>query len=60
MDLLELPTKIQSELLCPPAPLDIHSFSERRLRNILRSGDEGVQIRRWDEMLQKLVARCGE
>jgi hypothetical protein len=60
MDLLQLPTSIQSDLLCPPAPLGIHSFPERRLRTIFRRGDEVVQIRRWHEMLQKLVARYGE
>ena len=59
MDLLELPAEIQNDLLCPPAPLGIHSFPERRLRAILRSGNEGTQIRLWHAMLQKLVA-CGE
>ena len=55
MNLLELPAEIQSDLMCPPSSLGIHAFPERRLRAILRSGDEGVQIRLWHEMLQKLV-----
>ena len=31
MDLLELPAEIQNGLLCPPAPLEMRSFPERRL-----------------------------
>lgn len=56
MNLPRLPEAIQKELLCPPAPLKIHSFSERRLRNILSGGDEASQARRWRLLVDELVA----
>jgi hypothetical protein len=56
MDLLTLPIEIQNCLLGPPAPLEIHSFPERRLRLLLRCDNEETRIRRWWELLEKLGA----
>jgi hypothetical protein len=55
MNLLRLPEAIQKELRCPPAPLQIHSFSERRLRSILVGGDEAAQARRWRLLVDELM-----
>ena len=46
MNLLELPEEIQEDLLNPPAPLEIFSFSERCLRQLLTCGDHKYQLRR--------------
>jgi hypothetical protein len=54
MALLQLPAEIQNDLLCPPAPLNIHSFPERRLRFIVLAGDEAAQMSLWRKLLQKL------
>ena len=39
MNLLQLPAEIQAGLIRPPAPLEIHSFSERSLRVLVSCGD---------------------
>lgn len=54
MDLLRLPAEIQNDLLCPPAPLSIHSFPERRLRLIVLAEDEAAQTSLWRKLLQEL------
>ena len=54
MNLLQLPAEIQAGLRRPPAPLDIHSFSERRLRVLVSCGDEETQTSRWRELVQEL------
>ena len=54
MNLLQLPAEIQADLLRPPAPLDIHSFSERRLRGLVSCGDEETQTDRWRNLVQEL------
>ena len=51
MDLLKLPAEIQNCLVRQPAPLGIDSFSERRLRVLVRRGNEEAQMRRWQELL---------
>lgn len=53
MNLLELPKQIQKDLQRPPAPLDIHSFSERCLRQILACDDLESQLSKWQEMIRK-------
>ena len=53
MNLLELPEEIQKDLQNPPAPLDIHSFGERRLRQIVACGDREAQLCRWQEMVRE-------
>jgi ParB-like chromosome segregation protein Spo0J len=59
MNLLQLPTEIQAGLLRPPAPLEIHSFSERRLRVLVSCGDEEAQTARWRELVQELKSAAG-
>ena len=54
MNLLRLPVEIQAGLLRPPAPLEIHSFSERSLRVLVSCGDEETQTSRWRELVQEL------
>lgn len=53
MNLLDLPTEIQKDLLSPPAPLEIRSFSERRLRQLLACGDRESQLRRWQDLVRE-------
>jgi hypothetical protein len=59
MSLLRLPAEIQSGLLRPPAPLEIHSFSERRLRLPVCCRDEETQTSRWRELVQELKSSGG-
>lgn len=54
MNLLQLRAEIQNDLLCPPAPLEIHSFPECRLRLLVRCRDETAQVRGWRELLYEL------
>jgi hypothetical protein len=54
MNLLGLPEAIQKALQSPPKPLTIHSFSERRLRQILTAGLEEIQLRHWSNWISKL------
>ncbi len=56
MNLLKLPEEIQRDLSAPPEPLDIHAFSERRLRELLRCGDREQQLLDWRRMLQEVTA----
>jgi hypothetical protein len=59
MNLLRLPETIQKELQCPPAPLEIHSFSERSLRILISCGDGEIQASRWRELVQELKSSFG-
>jgi hypothetical protein len=60
MNLLELHAEIQSGLLTPPAPLEIHSFSERSLRVLVACGDEEIQASRWRDLVQDLTNSAGK
>jgi hypothetical protein len=60
MNLLQLPEVIQDALRCPPPPLEIHAFSERRLRALLSCGDDETRSRQWEELLRKLKNGSGE
>ena len=51
MNLLQLPSEIQADLLSPPAPLEIHAFSERGLRVLVSCQDEEDQVRQWRNLL---------
>lgn len=53
MDLLGLPKEIQNDLLNPPPPLEIHSFSERSLRVLVSCKDKVIQISRWRALVQE-------
>ena len=53
MNLLQLPAEIQADLLKPPAPLEIHTFSERSLRVILSCVWEEIQTSRWRWLLSR-------
>ena len=59
MNLLKLPAEIQAGLLRPPAPLEIHSFSERRLRVLVSCEDEETQRSLWRELVQELKSFGG-
>jgi hypothetical protein len=59
MDLLQLPAEIQAGLLRPPAPLEIHSFSERSLRVLVAGGNEETQTSRWRQLVQELRSSGG-
>ena len=59
MNLLQLPAEIQAGLRSPPAPLDIHSFSERRLQMLVCCGDREAQTSRWRELVQELRGSAG-
>ena len=59
INLLQLPAEIQASLRSPPAPLDIHSFSERRLRMLVCCGDKYAQTSRWRELVQELRGSAG-
>jgi hypothetical protein len=59
MNLLQLPAEIQAGLLRPPAPPDIHSFSERRLRALVSCGVEETQTARRRELVQELKVSAG-
>jgi hypothetical protein len=54
MNLLQLPAEIQAGLLRPPAPLEIHSFSDRSLRVLVSCKNEATQRFRWQELIQVL------
>jgi ParB-like chromosome segregation protein Spo0J len=56
MNLLQLPIQIQQQLQNPPYPLQIHLFSERRLRAILAIPDEESQMQDWQDWIQELVS----
>ena len=56
MNLLRLPIQIQQQLQNPPHPLQIHSFSERRLRAILARPDEESQMQEWQDWIQELAS----
>jgi len=60
MNLLQLPAEIQKELQCPPAPLEIHSFSERRLRGLLSCDNRESQLLRWRELVYELRNSAGK
>jgi len=60
MNLLRLPAEIQADLLRPPAPLEIHSFSERSLRVLVSCGDEETQRCRWQGLIQELKDSGGK
>ena len=60
MNLLELPKEIQEDLQKPPAPLEIFSFSERRLRQILACGNEESQMSRWGELIRNLGSKVDQ
>jgi hypothetical protein len=53
MNLLELPEEVQEGLRNPPVPLEIFSFSERCLRQIVACGDREAQLRRWQELVRE-------
>jgi hypothetical protein len=59
MNLLQLPDEIQVGLLRPPAPLEIHSFSERSLRVLVACDDEETQTSRWRDLVQELRSSAG-
>ena len=54
MGLLQLPAAIQKDLVCPPSSLRVHSFTERRLRLLVRYKDEAIRMRLWRELLEEL------
>lgn len=54
MNLLQLPSEIQSCLLNPPRPLGIHSFSERSLRALVSHKNEIIQVSRWRKLVDEL------
>jgi len=56
MNLLQLPGEIQTDLLSPPAPLEIHAFSERSLRALVSSPDEKSQVNQWRTLLERVRA----
>ncbi len=60
MALLKLPAEIQHWLLRQPAPLGIDWFTERRLRVLVRCGNEEAQMRRWQELLAQPGVSAGE
>ena len=53
MNLLELPEEIQKSLKNPPVPLEIFSFSERCLRQIVACGDREAQLRRGQDLVRE-------
>jgi len=55
LNLLKLPAEIQACLRTPPAPLEIHCFSERSLRVLVACGDVQIQTSRWQNLVQELV-----
>lgn len=55
MNLLKLPEVIQRELQCLPTPLKIESFSERRLRDLIASGDQDSQVQHWRKLVKEQV-----
>jgi hypothetical protein len=59
MNLLQLPAEIQAGLLTPPAPLEIHSFSERSLRVLVSCENEESQMSRWRKLVQELKSSAG-
>jgi hypothetical protein len=59
INLLKLSAEVQADLLNPPAPLAIHSLSERSLRVLVACMDEETQTSRWRELVQKLKISAG-
>lgn len=59
MNLLDLPEIIQNVLQHPPEPLDIHAFSERRLRKIVSCGKPAQQLQHWAAWLEELKSSFG-
>lgn len=55
LNLLQLPNEVQDGLLHPMAPLEIHSFSERRLRTILSCGSTELKLQRWQDLVRDLM-----
>lgn len=55
MNLLRLPREVRDQLESPPAPLEIHAFSERRLRTLLRQPCSGIQVEQWRQWVQGLL-----
>jgi hypothetical protein len=53
LNLLKLPEEIQEDLKHPPVPLEIFSFSERCLRQIVACGDRESQLRTWQELVRE-------
>lgn len=60
MNLRQLPAEIQADLLRPPAPLQIQSFSERALRELVSCGEEETQMSRWRELVQESKGSIGD
>jgi hypothetical protein len=58
MNLLDLPASIQEALKSPPAPLNIHAFSERQLRMIL-SFETEKQVPAWGAWVRELQRSFG-
>jgi ParB-like chromosome segregation protein Spo0J len=56
MNLLQLPGEIQTDLLSPPAPLEIHAFSERSLRALVSCLDEKSQVHQWRTLIEGMRA----
>ena len=52
-DLVKLPAEIQSDLLHRPPSIETRCIPERRLRALVRDGDEATQIRHWRELLKE-------
>lgn len=54
MNLLELPGSMQKTLMNPPEPLNIHDFTERRLRLILTEEMLERQVQCWTAWVSEL------
>jgi hypothetical protein len=54
MNLQKSPAKIQAVLAEPPAPVNIHFFSEKNPRMILENNDGESQLGEWRHFPQKL------
>jgi hypothetical protein len=59
MNLLRLPSEIQSDLLQPPAPLQMHMFTERALRLLVSCPDAQIQAGLWRRLLEGLRVSAG-
>lgn len=55
MNLLELPQEIQTGLLNPPARLNIHVFTERKLRNLASLAEPDKQKVTWRKWVRELL-----
>ena len=56
MNLLQLPELIRRQLQDPPPPLNIHAFSERRLRAIIAKNDEKSRMQDWQHWVRELTS----